>query len=115
GRHSTLPYSVLLGVGFAMPQRVATCAVRSYRTISPLPGPKARRYPFCCTFRRLAPPRRYLAPCPMSPDFPPGLLPAAARPAPACLEYLRGPGVSRVRPRNVGPDTGRDADPGTPA
>ena len=30
-----------------------------------------RRFAFCCTFRRLAPPRRYLAPCPRSPDFPP--------------------------------------------
>ncbi len=30
-----------------------------------------RRYIFCCTFRRLAPPRCYLAPCPGSPDFPP--------------------------------------------
>ncbi|PVY78816.1 hypothetical protein C8D92_10118 [Tamilnaduibacter salinus] len=27
------------------------------------------RYPFCCTFRRLAPPRRYLAPCPMEPGL----------------------------------------------
>ena len=30
-----------------------------------------RRCTFCCTFRGLAPPRRYLAPCPGSPDFPP--------------------------------------------
>ena len=28
-----------------------------------------RRYTFCCTFRRLAPPRRYLAPCPMEPGL----------------------------------------------
>src|SRR3970040_2421171 len=69
GAHSTFPYSVLLQVGFALPQRVATCAVRSYRTISPLPLPKPRRYVFCCTFRRLAPPRRYLAPCPMEPGL----------------------------------------------
>ena len=31
------PYSVLLPVGFAVPSRVATDAVRSYRTLSPLP------------------------------------------------------------------------------
>lgn len=28
-----------------------------------------RRYTFCCTFRRLTPPRRYLAPCPMEPGL----------------------------------------------
>ena len=67
--HSTLPYSVLLRVGFALPQSVTTCAVRSYRTISPLPAITGRRYFFCCTFRRLAPPRRYLAPCPMEPGL----------------------------------------------
>jgi len=27
------------------------------------------RYTFCCTFRRLAPPRRYLAPCPVEPGL----------------------------------------------
>jgi hypothetical protein len=30
-----------------------------------------RRFAFCCTFRGLTPPRRYLALCPWSPDFPP--------------------------------------------
>ena len=30
-------YLALLRVGFAMPQTVASCAVRSYRTFSPLP------------------------------------------------------------------------------
>jgi len=30
-----------------------------------------RRFAFCCTFRGLASPRCYLAPCPWSPDFPP--------------------------------------------
>ena len=28
-----------------------------------------RRYTFCCTFRRLTPPRRYLAPCPVEPGL----------------------------------------------
>ena len=28
-----------------------------------------RRYVFCCTFRRLTPPRRYLAPCPVEPGL----------------------------------------------
>ena len=67
--HSALPYSVLLRVGFAVPQSVATCAVRSYRTFSPLPHIAVRRYVFCGTFRRLAPPRRYLAPCPVEPGL----------------------------------------------
>jgi hypothetical protein len=33
-----LPYLALLQVGFAVPPRVATGAVRSYRTVSPLPA-----------------------------------------------------------------------------
>jgi hypothetical protein len=72
-----LPYLVLLQVGFAMPPNVATGAVRSYRTVSPLPASCAprmtldrhRRFTFCCTFRGLAPPRRYLAPCPVEPGL----------------------------------------------
>ena len=52
---------------------VARLAVRSYRTISPLPDPDTNAGPsavsFCCTFRRLAPPRRYLAPCPVEPGL----------------------------------------------
>ena len=36
----------------------------------PCRRPKAlRRSAFCCTFRRLAPPRRYLAPCPVEPGL----------------------------------------------
>jgi len=36
----------------------------------PYRHPKAlRRFTFCCTFRRLAPPRRYLAPCPAEPGL----------------------------------------------
>jgi hypothetical protein len=46
---------------------VASRAVRSYRTISPLPV--NRRYLFCGTFRRLTPPRRYLALYPMEPGL----------------------------------------------
>src|SRR5690242_455583 len=51
--------------------RVATSAVRSYRTISPLPAPLLAlgRFAFCCTFRRLTPPRRYLAPRPREPGL----------------------------------------------
>ena len=35
----------------------------------PTPENVSRRYIFCGTFRRLAPPRRYLAPCPMEPGL----------------------------------------------
>ena len=51
---------------------LARGAVRSYRTISPLPRTAAgrrRRYIFCGTFRGLASPRRYLAPCPTEPGL----------------------------------------------
>src|SRR5512147_1876163 len=83
-----LPYLALLQVGFAVPPSVATGAVRSYRTLSPLPATaritgagarfasgrrliaqRLRRFAFCCTFRGLAPPRRYLAPCPVEPGL----------------------------------------------
>ena len=37
---SLFPYLVLLQVGFTVPRNVATRAVRSYRTLSPLPAPK---------------------------------------------------------------------------
>jgi hypothetical protein len=76
-----LPYLALLQVGFAMPSDVAIDAVRSYRTVSPLPAlfPALRRFTFCCTVRELALPRRYLAPCPLSPDFPPRRLAVTQR------------------------------------
>ncbi len=59
---------------------LAPHAVCSYHTVSPLPRMSAaprktgsadtvRRFAFCCTFRRLAPPRRYLAPCPAEPGL----------------------------------------------
>jgi hypothetical protein len=40
-----LPYLVLLQVGFAVPPNVATGAVRSYRTLSPLPATTRLRLP----------------------------------------------------------------------
>src|SRR5690349_15776992 len=66
-----LSYLALLQVGFAVPSCVATDAVRSYRTVSPLPAPllTLRRFAFCCTFRRLTPPRCYLAPRPQEPGL----------------------------------------------
>ena len=50
---------------------VTSYAVRSYRTLSPLPNHSKmiRRYTFCCTSRRLTPPSSYLAPCPLEPGL----------------------------------------------
>ena len=52
---------------------VASRAVRSYRTISPLPeflvNKAFRRYIFCGTFHRLTPPRCYLALRPVEPGL----------------------------------------------
>ncbi len=47
---------------------IASRAVRSYRTISPLPN-KVRRYIFCGTFHKLTLSRCYLAPCPLEPGL----------------------------------------------
>ena len=69
GRTSS-SYLVLLRTGFTVPLTVAGGAVRSYRTLSPLPTVSMTsrgRSTLCCTFRRLAPPRGYLAFCPMEP------------------------------------------------
>ena len=68
---ATLPYLVLLRVGFTLPSRLPgmRCALTlssfTNRTISPLPQPpsegRRRRYYFCGTFRTLADPSRYEA------------------------------------------------------
>ena len=83
------PYLVLLQVGFAVPPNVATGAVRSYRTLSPLPAPASRRAlgrsALCCTFRGLAPPRRYLAPCPAEPGLSSAFAAAVVWPTPATI------------------------------
>ena len=68
---------------------VASRAVRSYRTFSPLPGAAmgARRYIFCGTFRELAPPRRYLASRPPEPGLS-SRRPGKTRAASDCLAGL---------------------------
>ena len=70
-RSVTVPLFGLAPGGVYPATPVTWSAVRSYRTISPLPAPRKvlRRYLFCGTFRRLAPPRRYLAPCPVEPGL----------------------------------------------
>jgi hypothetical protein len=67
GRSQTLPYLVLHRVGFTKLPRSPGELVRSYRTVSPLPGALSStgRYTFCCTFLRVTATPRYGAPCPV--------------------------------------------------
>ena len=77
------PYLVLLQVGFAVPPNVATGAVRSYRTLSPLPSPH------CCGAWAVC----SLLHCPWAraPQALPGTLPCGARTF-LCLMTQRLPG-----------------------
>lgn len=71
GPYHVNPYLALLRVEFTVPRTVTSRAVRSYRTLSPLPDPAYaghRRFALCCTGRGF-PPRRYLAPCPVEPGL----------------------------------------------
>ena len=52
GRAAPPPLFGLAPRGVFRAGRITSAAVRSYRTFSPLPRPKARRYIFCGTFRR---------------------------------------------------------------
>jgi|GEM_PF-5869679 len=49
------------------PLPVARCALTA--PFHPCRLERVRRFAFCCTFRRLAPPRDYLAPCPAEPGL----------------------------------------------
>ena len=53
-----IPYLALLRVEFTVPRTVTSRAVRSYRTLSPLPDPACaghRRFALCCTGRGFPP------------------------------------------------------------
>ncbi len=94
GPYHVNPYLALLRVEFTVPRTVASRAVRSYRTLSPLPDPACtghRRFALCCTCRELALPRRYLAPCPMEPGLssPSPVSPKGRRRSGDCLGRLR--------------------------
>jgi len=65
------PYLVLLQVGFAVPSSVATDAVRSYRTLSPLPSPhRCSAWAVCSLLH---------CPWARAPQALPGTLPCGAR------------------------------------
>lgn len=69
GPHVVLLFG-LAPSGVYLAATVTSNAVRSYRTIQPYrPLTRRRRYIFCCTCRRLTPPRSYLAPCPLEPGL----------------------------------------------
>ena len=72
-------YLVLLRVGFTMPLLLpaARCALTAPFHPYLCSRTNHRRSALCCTGRRLAPPRRYLAPC----SAEPGLSSAGHRPA----------------------------------
>ena len=83
------PYLALLQAGFAMPWLLPAMRCALTAPFHPyLPRNARRRYVFCCTFRRFAPPRRYLAPCPEEP----------------------GLSSARLRRRQSAPNLGPDSD-----
>ena len=101
--HAIVPLFGLAPGGVYPATCVTTRAVRSYRTISPLPVRRLWRNIFCGTIHGLTPSRRYLAPCPVEPGLssPCG---AIVRPAPAYSVAERGVvviirGKSRKRAR----------------
>ena len=104
-----LPYLALLQVGFAMPALLPRprCALTAPFHPCRLPSLAPRelgRSALCCTFRGLAPPRRYLAPDPPEPGLssPPTYVEAAiAWPAP----HTQGKGPP---PGTQAPSAGRD-------
>jgi len=64
GRPQTLPYSVLLRMGFTWLPVLPREPVSSYLTLSPLPPGYRRRSALCGTFLGVAPTGRYPASCP---------------------------------------------------
>ena len=95
GRATPPPLFGLAPRGVCPAGRITPAAVRSYRTISPLPRLAARRYLFCGTFRI-----RFLGPRPLAGTLPCGdrtFLPRAQR-APRERLPVRQPHVIIVAP-----------------
>ena len=68
-----------------------------------------RRYLFCCTFRRITPPRRYLAPCPAEPGLSSiSRLTAINRLTPMAKIDLPGGKIKRIRWRQERDSSLRD-------
>ena len=93
----------LLPMGFVVPRPLPARAVGSYPTVSPLPvrpaeAARHRRSVLCDTFRRLATPGRYPAPCPVEPGLSSNRVLRPARD----LIPLRGSETSIHFPQGVG-------------
>ena len=89
-RGQRLSFPIWSCSGWGLPCRRMLPPARCALTAPFHPYPTdAGRYLFCCTFRRLAPPRRYLAPCPVEPGLSSRLWrshnSAITRPTPACI------------------------------
>ena len=70
GPRMMLPYLALLRVGFALPPLLPDGAVRSYRTLSPLPQERTQAAVcFLWHFPEVAPAGRYPVPCPVQPGL----------------------------------------------
>ena len=82
GPRPVLPYLVLLRAGFTVPRAVASRAVRSYRTISPLPAIAGGIFSVALSMGS-RPPGVTWRPVRRSPDFPPRLPAAIAWPTSA--------------------------------
>jgi len=65
----TLPYLVLLRVGFTLPLLLPATRCALTAPFHPCRPCGLRRCIFCGTFRGLSPPRCYLAPCPVEPGL----------------------------------------------
>ncbi len=63
-----LPYLVLLRTGFTLPCLLPAMRCALTAPFHPYPA-ETGRYIFCGTFRRLSPPRCYLASCPVEPGL----------------------------------------------
>jgi len=107
-RNRSFPYLVLLRVGFTLPPMLppARCALTApFHPYRPATS-GLRRYIFCGTFRRLTPPRRYLAPCPAEPGLSspairlrerlPGRLPSRKSIMPVAVEYFAAMHAARA-------------------
>ncbi len=106
-RAPLLPYLALLRVGFAVPSSVTTDAVRSYRTVSPLPSPLARRLGGLLSVALSVgsrPPGVTWHPIRRSPDFPPHFVQK-------CSDCLAG---SHAQDKARGPEAQRSREDSLP-
>ena len=98
GQHHCAPIRPCSGWGLPSPSLLPgpRCALTAPFHPCLIPVRGHRRSALCCTFRRLAPPRRYLAPCPVEP----GLSSPAPVKAAAATVRSTSPGHCSARGRS---------------